>query len=74
MGAVFSPLVALASDLMERERPGPAALGAAVACVTGFGVDPLVTGLVLHAGIAPARAPFLIHAGLMSRSRSPRVR
>ncbi|HAM59315.1 MAG TPA: hypothetical protein DCQ64_29465 [Candidatus Rokubacteria bacterium] len=65
MGAVFSPLVALASDLMERERPGLAALGAAVASMTGFGVGPLVTGLALHAGIAPARAPFLIHAGLM---------
>jgi uncharacterized protein (TIGR00369 family) len=57
MGAFFGPTAALASDLVDKRRPDHAALGVGVASMVGFGIGPLVAGLLIHLDLNPRSSP-----------------
>lgn len=60
-GVVFSAASAWVSDLAVDEAPGTAARRAAIALSAGFGVGPLVTGLVAQWSPAILITPYLPH-------------
>lgn len=65
VGAFFGPATALASDLMDERRPDAAALGAAIASITGAGIGPLISGSLLQANPRGLSWPFLSHLVLL---------
>ncbi|WP_340536707.1 MFS transporter [Nocardioides sp. GXZ039] len=60
-GVVFSAASAWVAELSVHEAPGTAARRAAIALSAGFGVGPLVTGLVAQWSPAPLVLPYLPH-------------
>ena len=60
-GVVFSAASAWVSDLSTAEPPGAAARRAAIALSAGFGVGPLVAGLVAQWSPAPLVVPYVPH-------------
>ncbi|WP_345461894.1 MFS transporter [Nocardioides marinquilinus] len=60
-GIVFAAASAWVAELSVDEAPGTAARRAAVALSAGFGVGPLVTGLVAQWSPAPLVVPYVPH-------------
>lgn len=60
-GAVMTPGAVWVSELSAEGGPRRAT----IALSAGFGLGPLVTGLVAQLAPAPTRAPYLVHGGLL---------
>ncbi|GEP39568.1 MFS transporter [Nocardioides psychrotolerans] len=63
-GVVFSAASAWVSELSSEEAAGTAAKRAAIALSAGFGVGPLVAGLVAELTAYPLTVPYLPHVAL----------
>lgn len=63
-GVVFAAASAWVADLAVDEAPGTAARRAAIALSAGFGVGPLVSGLIGEVSGHPLQVPYLPHVVL----------
>lgn len=65
-GAVTSPGSVWLIELSQRAAPGVGARRAAIALSAGFGLGPLVTGVLAQYAPAPTLLPFAVHAAVLA--------